>query len=247
MTGSGLALGLAGDQLRLLGRDRQLLFWNIGLFLILQVIFLGPLSGGNPSVQVTLAAGLVTTQIMANALFSIGVGLSSARERGVFRRYAVTPAPRGLAVASAIGARVILVCAAALLQVVIARAVFDVPWTGGVASWMSTIVAGTLAFAGIGFAIAALARAPHVANTTANLVFIPMLALGGTALPASMMPDAWARIHWILPTATIFEGLLGAFIRGETAVDNLPRLAYLGLWALVTWACAAFWWNRRAA
>jgi ABC-2 type transport system permease protein len=142
---------------------------------------------------------------------------------------------------------VILVCAAAFLQVVIARVVFDVPWTGGVASWMLMIAAGGLAFAGTGFVIAAWARAPHVANTAANLVFIPMLALGGTALPASMMPDAWARIHGILPTATIFEGLLGAFIGGETAVDNLPRLGYLALWAIVMWVCAAVWWNRRAA
>jgi ABC-type multidrug transport system permease subunit len=109
------------------------------------------------------------------------------------------------------------------------------------------IVAGTCAFAGIGFLIAALARAPHVANTAANLVFIPMLALGGTAVPASMMPDALAGVHWVLPASTIFNGLLGAFIGGETALDNLPGLAYLTGWAIATGAGALYFWNRRTA
>jgi ABC-2 type transport system permease protein len=231
-------------QMTLLGRDRQLLFWNVGFFLILLVIFLGPLSGGDASVRVTLAAGLVTTQIMANGLFSVGVGLSSARSRGVYRRYAVTPAPAAMVVGGAVAARVLLVGLAATLQVVIAAVVFGIPWTGGVASWMALVAAGTCTFAGIGFAIAAHAPAPHVANTVANLVFIPLLALGGTALPVSMMPEAWARVHWILPTATMFEGLLGAFVGGETVIDNLGRLGYLALWAAATMAWAGYRWTR---
>ena len=244
---AGHAARHLGLQLRLLARDRQLLFWNVGLFILLLLLFLGPLSGRDASVRVMLAAGLVTTQIMANALFSVGVGLSSARSRGVFRRYAVTPAPRGLAVGGAIAARVLLVCAAGVLQIVIARVLFDLPWTGGLSSIVATIAAGTIAFAGIGFLIAAIARAPHSANTAANLVFIPMLALGGTALPASMMPDAWARVHWILPTATIFNGLIDAFVAGHTMLDNASRLAYLLGWGAVTGVAAAYLWNRRGA
>jgi ABC-2 type transport system permease protein len=136
------------------------------------------------------------------------------------------------------------VCAAAAVQVGIAAA-FGVSWSGGVASWVAIIVMGTAAFTGIGFLIAASARAPHVANTMANLVFMPMLALGGTALPASMMPQAWAHVHQVLPAATIFDGLLGAFVRGESVGDNLPRLGYLAAWALVTFAAAGYRWTRR--
>jgi ABC-2 type transport system permease protein len=236
-----------GRLLVLLARDRQLVFWNAGFFLVLLLIFLGPLSGGDAAVRVTLAAGLVTTQIMASALFSIGVGLTAARERGVFRRYAVTPAPAGLLLGGTITARALLVWAAALMQIVAAAAVFGVPWTGGVASWMALTTAGTAAFAGVGFAIAAHARAPHVANTLANLVFVPMLALGGTALPASMMPEPWANVHAVLPSAAMFDGFLGAFIGGETAADNLGRLGYLMLWAVVFTGLGAYRWNRHAA
>ena len=228
-----------------LARDRQTLFWNTGFFVLLLAIFLGPLSGGDAAVRVTLAAGLVTTQIMANALFGVSVGLASARDRGVFRRYAVTPAPAGLAVGGAIAARLVIVVAAAALMVVVAAAGFDVPWTGGVVSWLAVVLAGTAAFAAVGFAIAAHARAPHVANTMANVVFIPMLALGGAALPTSMMPAAWQPMHGLLPTAAIFDGLLGAFIRAESTSENLPRIGYLLLWAAVAGGWAARQWRRR--
>ena len=143
-------------------------------------------------------------------------------------------------------ARALVVFAAASLLVILARVAFDVPWSGGVISWMAMLAAGTGAFAAIGFAIAALARAPHVANMMANLVFIPMMALGGIALPATMMPASWAEVYWVLPVATIANGLMGAFVGGDTVVDNLPRLGYLAAWTAVAGAFGAHRWSRRA-
>jgi len=236
---------LTGQQALLVGRDRQLVFWNFWFFLILLVLFLGPLSGGDAALQVTLTAAVVTIGVMANALFSVAVGLTSARERGVFRRYWVTPAPVALPVAATICARSLVVIAAAVVQVLVARVVFGIPWTGGATSWMAVIALGTLAFAAVGFAIAAAAPSPHVANTMANLVFIPMMALGGLSLPATMMPEVWAGLYWILPAATITDGLFGAFAAGAGLVDNAGRLAYLALWTLVAAAWAARRWTRR--
>lgn len=234
-------------QLRLVARDRQVVFWNVGFFLLLLLIFLGPLSGGDDAVRVTIAAGLVTTHIMANALFSVAVGLTSARDRGVFRRYAVTPASPAATIGGIIAARMVLVALAAAVLVVVAAAGFGVPWTGGAASWFAVVVCGTAAFTGIGFAIAAHARSPHAANLISNVVFIPMLALGGAALPASMMPGEWARLHDVLPAAALNEGLLDAFVGGGTAVDNLPRLGYLAAWATLTGVWASYRWSRRDA
>lgn len=232
-------------QLLLMLRDRQLVFWNFWFFLILLVLFLGVLSGGDASVRITLAAAIVTVGIMANALFSVAVGLTAARERGVFRRYSLTPALPSMPVAATVCARACLVFAAAAVQVVAAHLGFGVPWSGGVLSWIALAALGTTAFAALGFAIASLAASPHVANTMANLVFIPMMALGGTSLPSSMMPDAWAGVHQILPTATITDGLFGAFAGGETVADNAGRLAYLVAWTVVPAAYAAYRWTRR--
>src|SRR5687768_5976601 len=140
-----LMLSFVGRQCLLLARDRQIVFWNVVFFLILLLLFLGLLSGGDAAVQVSLAAGVVTTGIMANALFSVAIGLSAARDRGVFRRYWLTPAPAGLPVAGTLCARTLLVFSAAVIQVVVARVVFDVPWSGGALSWIAVAGAGAAA------------------------------------------------------------------------------------------------------
>ena len=236
---------LIGRQLVLLVRDRQLMFWNVGFFLILFMVFVGVISGGDRSVQVLLTAGIVTMSLMANALFSIAVGLTASRERGVFRRYSLLPVATGIPVIATVISRALIVFAASMLMVVVARVAFGVPWSGGVLSWMAILALGTTTFAAIGFAIAASARAPHVANTMANLVFIPMMALGGIALPVAMMPAGWAQVYWVLPVAAIAEGLSGAFVGGETVADNSGRLGYLAAWTVMAGAWGAYRWSRR--
>ena len=232
-------------QCRLLVSDRQLVFWNLVFFTALLLLFLGPLSGGDPAVRVALTAALVTTALMANALFSVGVGVASARERGVFRRYWLAPLPAGTAIGAVLLARWLIVCAGALLQIGVARLLFGVPWSGGAASWVLIVALGSAVFTAIGFLIAAAARAPHVANTLSNLVLMPMMALGGTALPPDLMPDVWADMYWVLPPGTILDGLLGAFVRGEGVGDNLSRAAYLAAWVVVFTAVGTFRWTRR--
>lgn len=240
-------LAFIATQLMLLLRDRQLLFWNVLFFLLMLLVFLGLLSGGDAAVRVMLAASVVTIAIMASALFSVAVGLTAARERGVFRRYALTPAPPALPVAGAVIARALLVLASAMLQVLVAGVMFDVPWSGGWVSWLVILAAGTGAFAAVGFAIAAFAPSPHVANTIANLFFIPMMALSGTAVPAALMPETWQNLLWVLPSATILEGLLGALVRAESAVDHLPRVGYLAGWTVIPAVAGAYRWRRRDA
>ena len=187
---SSSVIRLIVRQLVLLTRDRQLMFWNVAFFLILLVIFVGVISGGDASVRVLLTAGIVTMSLMANALFSTAVGLTASRERGVFRRYSLAPIAASDPVIATVIARALVVFGGAVLQVIVARAAFGVPWSGGVLGWIAVLALGTTAFAAIGFAITASARAPHVANTMANLVFIPMMAFGGIALPATMIPAA---------------------------------------------------------
>jgi ABC-2 type transport system permease protein len=241
----GAGLRLTATLLRLLLRDHQVLFWNFGFFLALLLVFLGFLSGGESAVRVALTASIVTIGVMANALFSVGIGLTAARERGVFRRYRLTPAPFGRVLFASILARTLIVVAAAIIQVVAARVLFDVGWRGGAASLLLVLTMGSLAFAAIGFLVAAFASTVHIANRIVNLILIPMMALSGASLPVEMMPDAWADVRWILPAAPLVDGLTGALVHGDGVLDNGWRLGYLGLWALAAFALGAYGWRRR--
>jgi len=231
--------------LRLLARDRDVMFWNVGFFVLLLVLFLGVLSGGDQAVRISLTISLVTIGIMATALFSVGVGMAGAHERGVFARFALVPLGRGVIVAAVLSARVVLVLATAALQLCVAAVVFRVPWSGGMASWIAVITAGALAFSAIGFLISTAAASSAGANTYANLVFIPMMALSGTAVPLSLMPPAWASRSWILPSATIASALNDALVAGASVADNARALAYLAGWAAVAAALGVYRWTRR--
>lgn len=235
---------LTATFLRLLLRDHQIVFWNFGFFLALLLVFLGFLSGGESAVRIALTASIVTIGVMANALFSVGIGLTAARERGIFRRYRLTPAPFAGFLLASVLARTLMVLLAAIIQVLVAHFLFDVSWRGGIASWLTVLAMGSVAFGAIGFLIAAFAPAVHVANRMVNLVLIPMMALSGASLPVAMMPSGWADMRWILPAAPLVDGLTGAFVQGDGVIDNVWRLSALGAWALAAYAIGTYGWRR---
>ena len=230
---------------RLLLRDHQIVFWNFGFFLILLLLFLGFLSGGESAVRIALTVSIVTIAVMANTLFSVGIGLAAARERGVSRRYRLTPVSPGRVVAASVAARLIIVLSAAVVQVLAAHFLFDVSWRGGVASWLMVLTLGTVTFGGIALLIAAVAPAVHIANRMVNIVLIPMMALSGASLPVEMLPAAWGEVRWILPAAPIVDGLTGAFVHGDGVVDNVWRASALSLWAIAAYAIGAYQWRKR--
>jgi ABC-2 type transport system permease protein len=226
-------------------RDRQVMFWSFGFFPLLLILFLGALSGGNAAVQVTLTSAVVTVAVMANALFSVGIGLASARDRGVFRRFSTIPVPRVAIVAAMVLARMCLVMASAALVVLLAHAVFGVPWSGGALGWLAVTGAGTAAFSAIGLVIAGIARAPHVANAVANLVFIPMMALGGTTLPTAMLPPPLDQLSSMLPSRAMVDGLTASFVAGASIIDLFPYQRHLLAWAVIATSVGAYAWHRR--
>ncbi len=230
--------------MRLLLRDHQLVFWNFGFFLVLLLVFLGFLSGGESAVRIALTAAIVTIGVMANGLFSVGIGLTAARKRGVFRRYRLMPVPFAEIMLASVLARTLVVLLAAIVQVFAAHLLFNVSWRGGIAGWLAILTMGSLTFGAIGFLIAAFAPAVHVANRIVNLVLIPMMALSGTSLPMTMMPASWAKVHWLLPAAPVVDGLTAVFVQGDGVIDNLWRLGYLGIWALAAYAIGISGWRR---
>ncbi|HXH24980.1 MAG TPA: ABC transporter permease, partial [Vicinamibacterales bacterium] len=224
-------------------RDRQIVFWNFGFFPLLLMLFLGALSGGEAAVRVALTSAVVTLAVAANALFSLGVGLSAARAQGVFRRFALAPIPAWAAPTAIAAARALLVAAAALVQVLLARALFGVSWSGSAAAILALLLFGTTAFASLGFMVAALAPAPHVANVLVNSILLPMIALGGVALPLEMLPPGAAAVGRMLPSAALDTGLKGSLVAGATLSDVGAELALLAGWAIAAGAAGALRWR----
>jgi len=134
---------------------------------------------------------LLTVTVLGGACFGLPTTLVSEREKGVWRRYRLMPVPVGSLVASTIAARYVLVVSAGLLQLVLAMIIgmprpqhpFDL--------WVAfTVVA--FAFLGCGFVIAMMADTVPAVQALGQTIFLPMLIIGGIAVPLASLPD-WAQ------------------------------------------------------
>ncbi len=149
---------------------------------------------------------LLTISVLSSACFGLSTTLVSERERGVWRRYRVAPVDTRTLVLSLVGARFLIILTAGLLQIGLAMAMgMTAPAHPFVLALVFTFVA--FAFIALGLVIAALADNIPAVQALGQCLFLPMLILGGVAVPLGSLP-AWAQ-H------------LSAFLPGRYAVESL--------------------------
>ncbi len=161
----------------------------------------------NDEVPLALHLGqLLTVTVLGGACFGLPTTLVSERERGVWRRYAITPTPVWVFIASLLSARYVLLLTAALLQLALGFA-FGMPMPLNPLSLLAAFTVAAMAFIGFGLVIAMLADTVPAVQALGQCIFLPMLMVGGVAVPLSSLPD-WAQ-H------------LSAFFPGRYAVEAM--------------------------
>ena len=152
-------------------------------------------------------AQLLTITILGGACFGMPIALVSERERGVWRRYRLTPVPTIAFIASILLARYVLVLTAALVQLGQARWIYHMPWP--IRPWQLwlafTVV--TFAFLGIGLIISMIANSTHAVQALGQSLFLQMIMIGGVGVPLTILPD-WAKT-------------VAAFLPGRYAVQAM--------------------------
>ena len=149
---------------------------------------------------------LLTVSVLGGACFGLPTTMVGERERGVWRRYRLTPIPTWALVTSTVVARYVIVLTAGLLQLAVALAVgMTLP-----AHPLELAVAFafvSLAFIGLGLVIAMMADTVPAVQALGQCIFLPMLIIGGVAVKLSALPP-WAQ-H------------VSAFFPGRYAVEAL--------------------------
>ncbi|MQY08325.1 ABC transporter permease [Actinomadura macrotermitis] len=174
-----------------------------------------------------------TPSLLGWALASAGVfGASQTlvtwRTKGILRRLRLSPAP----IPTVFGARVAVSLAIALVQFALFVAVAMLPFFGLKLQpywWMAIpmVLAGVLAFLGIGMVIGAWARTQEAAQTATQLVVLPMAFLGGSFFPIDQAPGWMRALSYIFPLRYLNEGMLNVMGRGLGPMSALPQIAIL--------------------
>ena len=149
---------------------------------------------------------LLTIGVLGGACFGLPTTMVGERERGVWRRYRLAPVPAWSVVASTVVARYVLLLSAGVLQIALAMMI-GMPAPAHVFGIWVAFTCVAFAFLGLGLVIAMLADNVPAVQALGQCIFLPMLIIGGVAVPLASLP-VWAQ-H------------LSAFFPGRYAVDVL--------------------------
>ena len=232
-------------------------FFTLGLPLIMLVLF-----GSLFSWEIDVGLGLIPASqfytpalaafTAANAaLANVGITLAFQRQFGLLKRIRGTPLPPSSFLAGTVVSSVWIALLGTLIMMVVGVIFFDVGIAAAkIPAAIVSFLVGTMAFAGIGLALAALAPSGNTAPAVANAVILPMAFVSDVFVPAQNPPD-WLRILGdVLPLKHFSRAFSAAFHPAVPAPAwRGTDLAVLAAWgvggALLAWRF--FDWMPRVA
>jgi hypothetical protein len=178
---------------------------------------------------------LLTVTILGGACFGLATTLVSERERGVWRRYRLAPVATGALIVSTLVARYALLLSAGLLQMALAMGL-GMPVPDHPLQLLVAFSLAAFAFLGLGLVIAMLADNVPAVQALGQTIFLPMLIIGGVAVPLTSLPD------WALHLSAYFPGRYAVeAIQSTVNGAGLGAVAFslLALLLIGTAACVA--------
>jgi hypothetical protein len=227
--------------LRLHFRNRQALVYGYIFPLLFMLAFW--LVYRNERIPLLRHCGeLLTIGILGGACFGLPTTLVSERERGFWRRYRTAQVSSWLLLSGTIGVRYLIMLSVGLLQLLAAKAT-GVPWPGNVPGFLLAFALAAFAFLGLGLVIAMVADNVSAVQAMGQCLFLPMLVIGGVAVPLASLPEWAQHLSGYFPGRYAVILLQAAFTADHSlaSFDSIALLA-MGLGG-VTAAAFLFRWD----
>jgi ABC-2 type transport system permease protein len=223
-------------------RNRQSQIFTLALpvlfLVILGSVFSGGtvrVTGGTLTTAVYYVPGIMTLGIIAAAFMNLVVAVTTARERGVYKRRRATPLPAGVIIAG----RALVAVGAAL---VIAAVLLGIGWPAFGASvpgrtapaLVLAIVVGALAFCCLGYAAASLIKSADAAQPLTQAVILPLYFISGVFVPVSQIPGWLRTVADLFPVRHLAQALLVAYNPHTSGTGVAWRdLGVVALWGTI--------------
>lgn len=177
-------------------RNRQALIFGY----VVPVFFLIAFVAIFGQAKITNTIGpLLVISILGGACFGLPITLVNERDRGVWRRYRLTPLGAGTFITSTITSRLVLVASSVALQIALAMWIYDLPWPKEPLALVVAFLLVSFAFIGIGLVIAAIANSIGAVQALGQSLFLPMIMIGGVGVPIHLLPKWAETVSMFLP------------------------------------------------
>ena len=204
----------------------------------------------NPELRSTLflVPGLIAYIAMITAVISTALSIVREKERGTMEQVRMAPVRPASYILGKTLPYLALSFVSALLIVLVAMALFDMPMRG---SWLHLCVAITLFLIGAqaqGLVISSVAPTQQVAFQLALLSsFLPTFILSGFIFPISSMPPAVQVITHVIPARYFIVALRGILLKGAELMAFWQDLVALTVFAAAMLALASIRLSREWA
>jgi len=185
-----------------------------------------------------LLPGLLGLNLTAMGLFSVGMVLVSYREKGKFRRLAVTPLPKWVFLLGQILHRLTVVLVQSAALILVGLLVFKIHNQGSYLLLSLVMALGTACFMALGFALTSFAETSETYGAISNLVFFPMMMLSGVYFTLDAAPRWLQTFSQALPLSPFLKTLRAIFNDGHGLQGQGLGLGIVALWTLLFFGLA---------
>ena len=239
-------------------RAEQLTFWRSReaaifvflfpplLYVLLASVFGDGTEDGRP-VSSYLVAGLLGYAVANTALGGLAITLVLRRETGILKRLRSTPLPGSLYLATVLVSNLVIVALQSLAVIALGVLLFDADLPELPLQFAVALLAGAVAFAGLGLAAAALIRSAEAVAAVVNVIILPMSFLSGAFGTTDNLPRVLEIVADILPLKYLIELVLATYVDGEPISEHLGAIGVLAVWGAAGYlvARARFGWEPR--
>lgn len=214
-------------------RDRTVLVFNYLFPLIFFFIFGFILHADQGGAIVQIVTMVLTLGILGSGFFGAGMRTVMDREANILRRFKVAPITAAPILISQMVVGLVHYIPVTVLMLALAHFLYGMPVPENLGSLAIFILIGVCAFRAIGSIIGAVANSMQESQIIIQLLYFPMLFLGGATFPISVMPNWLQMVSQFIPTTYLSLGLNGILEGHETIWQNRGATGALLLTAVV--------------
>ena len=175
---------------------------------------------------------------MSMGLFAVGMVNVSYREKGKFRRLAVTPLPKWVFLMGQVMHRLTVTLIQTVFLFIVGRLVFGIENQGSYLLLSIVMVIGTACFMAMGFALSSFAETSETYAAISNLLFFPMMFLSGVYFTLDAAPKWLQQAVIALPLSPFLKALRAVYNDGADLTSHALGLGIVMIWTVLCFGLA---------
>ncbi|MFL6354074.1 MAG: amidohydrolase family protein [Bryobacteraceae bacterium] len=216
------------SNLRLMGRDRSVLFFSYMFPLTFFFLFAQLYSGSQSAAAMAQVFSMVLIiGVLGNGFFGAGMRAVQDRETNVLRRFKVAPISAGPIIVASLVSGLVAFLPTVLLFLLFATTIYHMPFPHNALSMLLFVAVGVVTFRSLGMIVAAVVNSAQEGGILIQLLYLPMLFLSGATIPVSVMPVWVQSIAQFLPATYLFQGMQSIMIAGDSLAANMTSVVAL--------------------